>query len=140
MADVAPFFGNVWNVLWVACGGALGSVCRYIIARAWLVSSSVQSGVKFPWPTFMSNGIGSFVLGILVAWMNRHALETSSRAEIVMYFGAVGFCGGLTTFSTFMMVWTVLYKQGALVLLSSYIAASLLGGIFLFILGNRIGA
>lgn len=140
MANLTALFGNVGSVLWVALGGALGSVCRYLLARAWLVSSGVQSGVKFPWPTFMSNLIGSFVLGILIAWINRHALDADSRVGIVMGLGAIGFCGGLTTFSTFIMEWTVLYKEGAFLMLTGYIAASFLGGLLLFMLGSRIGA
>jgi CrcB protein len=76
----------------VALGGAGGSILRYLTDRrvqAWRDS-------PFPWGTLTVNVVGSFILGFLSGWL-LHGAEPSSIRSLV----AVGFCGGLTTFSTF---------------------------------------
>jgi CrcB protein len=76
----------------VALGGAAGSVLRYLTDRRvqrWRDS-------PFPWGTLTVNVAGSFVLGFLSGWL-LHGAEPSSVRSLA----AVGFCGGLTTFSTF---------------------------------------
>ncbi|KDN21108.1 fluoride efflux transporter CrcB [Amycolatopsis rifamycinica] len=76
----------------VALGGAAGSVLRYLTDR------KVQQwrGSSFPFGTLTVNIAGSFVLGFLSGWLLHGAEPASVRALV-----AVGFCGGLTTFSTF---------------------------------------
>jgi CrcB protein len=76
----------------VAVGGAAGSILRYLTDRrvqAWRDS-------PFPFGTLTVNVVGSFILGFLSGWL-LHGAEPSSVRSLV----AVGFCGGLTTFSTF---------------------------------------
>ncbi|MEV6880052.1 fluoride efflux transporter CrcB [Amycolatopsis sp. NPDC051128] len=80
------------TVVLVALGGAAGSVLRYLTDRRvqrWRDS-------PFPWGTLTVNVMGSFVLGFLSGWL-LHGAEPSSVRSLV----AIGFCGGLTTFSTF---------------------------------------
>ena len=73
----------------VAAGGALGSVLRACVGQ-WVSSGS-------PWATLFVNGMGSLVLGFSLAWVG-----TSAFGQKPLYgFIAIGFCGGLTTFSTF---------------------------------------
>ena len=76
----------------VALGGAAGSILRYLTDR------KVQQwrDSPFPFGTLTVNIAGSFVLGFLSGWL-LHGAEPSSVRALV----AVGFCGGLTTFSTF---------------------------------------
>jgi len=76
----------------VALGGAAGSILRYLTDRR--VQSWRDS--PFPFGTLTVNIVGSFVLGFLSGWL-LHGAEPSSVRSLV----AVGFCGGLTTFSTF---------------------------------------
>ncbi|MEV7095612.1 fluoride efflux transporter CrcB [Amycolatopsis sp. NPDC051045] len=76
----------------VALGGAAGSILRYLTDRRvqrWRNS-------PFPWGTLTVNIVGSGILGFLSGWL-LHGAEPSSVRALV----AVGFCGGLTTFSTF---------------------------------------
>ncbi|WP_410569785.1 fluoride efflux transporter CrcB [Amycolatopsis sp. cmx-4-61] len=76
----------------VALGGAAGSILRYLTDRRvqrWRDS-------PFPFGTLTVNITGSFVLGFLSGWLVHGAEPSSVRALV-----AVGFCGGLTTFSTF---------------------------------------
>jgi CrcB protein len=61
------------------------------------VLTSVASSGRIPWPVLAINVAGSLVLGALVAVEWRRP-----RARLLLHdFGAIGFCGGLTTFSTF---------------------------------------
>src|SRR5277367_1020939 len=71
--------------------GGIGAVGRYA------VDSAVQRRVRRPTPfgTISVNVIGSFVLGVITGMVVHHQLS----AEVERFVG-VGFCGGLTTFST----------------------------------------
>lgn len=72
------------TVLWVALGAALGAPLRF-----WLGSRFDHS-----WHvgTLLANSAGSFLLGASVGW----SLTGSAEALV-----AAGFCGGLTTYSSF---------------------------------------
>jgi CrcB protein len=83
--------------LWVAIGGALGSVSRF-----WLNGLvSAKFGETFPWGTVLINVTGSFIIGVLGALaIPEGRMDSQSRAfttQILIY----GFCGGYTTFSSF---------------------------------------
>jgi CrcB protein len=81
--------------VWVAIGGALGSVSRF-----WL-SGVVASkfGETFPWGTLVINITGSFLIGFLAAMGAPEARWIiTPRTKLFMM---IGFCGGYTTFSSF---------------------------------------
>src|SRR5690242_20447486 len=83
--------------LWIAIGGALGSVARYwfsgVVAR--------QLGETFPWGTILVNVAGSFVIGIIGALTSSEGrMDSQSRAFATQFF-IYGVCGGYTTFSSF---------------------------------------
>ena len=92
--------------LWIALGGALGSVGRY-----WL--SGVVTGRTdgtFPWGTLLVNVSGSFVIGLLAALTEpggRRYLSPAGR-QFFMY----GVCGGYTTFSSFSLQTLDLLREG----------------------------
>lgn len=81
--------------LWVAIGGALGSVSRYWLSN--LIASRV--GESFPWGTLTINVTGSFVIGIFAA-LTLPEVAGPNRMTIIQ-FVMVGICGGYTTFSSF---------------------------------------
>jgi CrcB protein len=81
--------------LWVALGGALGSVARYGING--LVSAAF--GQTFPWGTLIVNVTGSFIIGFLGA-ITESETAGPYRVTIIQFF-IVGICGGYTTFSSF---------------------------------------
>lgn len=57
-------------------------------------------GERFPWGTLVVNAVGSFLLGWLLAVASQ--VESGWLAsEGAQVLALVGFCGGLTTFSTF---------------------------------------
>lgn len=78
------------TLLWVAVGGAAGSVARAVAGYA--LSSRPL------WATAVVNVLGSLLLGWLMARIA--GLEPAAAAR-TQAFLAVGFCGGFTTFSTF---------------------------------------
>ena len=108
-----------WVVLAVAVGGALGTIARYELALA----EPAGSG-RFPWATFIVNVVGSFVLGFALAALT----ESWSPSRLVRPLVAVGFCGGLTTFSTWMVESVLLVRDGATGTAVLYVAASLVIG------------
>src|SRR5437588_416960 len=78
--------------LWVALGGALGSVARY-----WMgVRITVLTGLAFPWATILINILGSLVIGFLVTLTGPEGRVPAPLD--VRAFLLVGICGGFTTF------------------------------------------
>lgn len=101
--------------LYVALGGAAGAVLRYAVAL-WV---GAPRGVGFPWATFAVNVAGSLVLGLVVA------LVPPGDPRRLLPLLAVGFCGGLTTFSTFGLETVSLVQARAYGLAAAYVGASL---------------
>ena len=95
--------------VWVALGGALGSVARYacsIGAARWL-------GAAFPWGTLFVNVAGSFAIGLLAALVaaDGRPLLGSRCARVP---ASIGVLGGFTTFSSFSLETLELARGGAL--------------------------
>lgn len=79
-------------MLAVAIGGAAGAVCRFCVSLLMLR----WHGTAAPLGTLLVNVAGCFFIGALMPWLLRDSVPTVYRALLV-----TGFCGGLTTFSTF---------------------------------------
>lgn len=106
------------TVLWVALGGALGSMARYGVN----VLSGRVLGTDFPWHTLIVNVVGSFAMGALVALMAlRWNVASDTRA-----FLTTGILGGFTTFSAFSLDFALLVERRDYVLAGSYAAASVI--------------
>lgn len=83
--------------LWVALGGALGSVTRF-----WLNGVvSTRLGETFPWGTVVVNVCGSFIIGLLGALTLPENRLTAETRAFAIHFLMIGICGGFTTFSSF---------------------------------------
>ena len=97
--------------IWIACGGAVGSVARFYMG-AWvagrLLAAAPGSVLAGPGGTLAVNVVGSFVLGAIAALaLSKPAIVTPEMRLLL----AVGFCGGFTTFSTFTYeAWTLLER------------------------------
>jgi CrcB protein len=83
--------------LWVALGGALGSVSRYWLSG--LVAA--RFGESFPWGTLVINVTGSFLIGVIGAVASPEGRMDSQARAFATQFLMIGICGGYTTFSSF---------------------------------------
>jgi len=93
------------TVLLVLLGGALGASLRY------LTELFVQSrhDKPFPWGTFTVNIVGSLVAGATAG-----VVGAVDGPEWVLTLVVTGFCGALTTFSTFGFETVRLIEEGSL--------------------------
>ena len=93
--------------LWIALGGALGSVMRF-----WLNGVvSAKFGATFPSGTLVVNVVGSFVIGVLAALTIPEGKMNSEGRAFVTQFLMIGICGGFTTFSSFSLQTINLIRQ-----------------------------
>ena len=94
--------------LWVAIGGALGSVARYGVGG--LVSD--KFGGTFPWGTLAVNVTGSFIIGFLGALTAPEGKMGSQSRVLATQLLMTGVCGGYTTFSSFSLQTLNLLRDG----------------------------
>jgi fluoride exporter len=105
------------SAVWlVALGAALGAPARYLADR--FIQARHDS--VFPWGTLAVNVVGSLILGFLAG------LPASAP---VMAAVGIGFCGALTTYSTFGYETLRLTQEGARFYAAANAAASLLAGL-----------
>lgn len=100
----------------ISIGAMAGALLRYGVA----VWSAERWGDTFPWGTLLVNIAGSLVLGCFLAL----AVERPALAGLRLLV-ATGFCGSLTTFSTFGYETVTLATQGAYASAATNIAANL---------------
>lgn len=108
----------------IAAGGIAGAALR------WAVVTTVAAG-RFPWPVLAVNVGGSFLLGVLLAEEWDHP-----KARLLLHdAGAIGFCGGLTTFSTFAVEVADLMRDGHAAIAGWYTLASVAGTVVAVVAG-----
>ncbi len=116
-------------VLAVLAGGMLGAPARYVADR--LIQA--RHDTVFPWGTFAVNVAGSAVLGFLLGAQTHLGLPSAAFALL-----GTGFCGGLTTFSTFGYETLRLLEDGALGEATLNVLASLAVAVLVAWLGFRL--
>jgi CrcB protein len=113
--------------LYVAVGGALGSVARYAVALA------LQGpAATFPFATLAVNVLGSTLIGTLAALL---PLDAAAPRVFLM----AGVLGGFTTMSSFSLEVVVLFGQGRWPVAGLYLAISLLGCTLGCAVGHALG-
>lgn len=110
--------------LWVALGGAAGSVARYGLQQA--------LNDKFPFGTLLVNVAGCLLIGLLWGWLTH---QQSSVARLLL---VSGFCGGFTTFSAFAQESIALLQQQRIGLFILYGAFSVAGGLLATFAGFKL--
>lgn len=88
------------TVLLIVLGAAAGAPLRYLADRA----VQARHDTVFPWGTLTVNVVGSALLGFLAAL---------PAGDGVMALAGTGFCGALTTYSTFGYETVRLMEEGA---------------------------
>jgi CrcB protein len=106
--------------LLVAVGAAVGAPLRYLADRA----VQARHDSLFPWGTFLVNVAGSFVLGAVVG-----AARAGAVPPAVVTLVGTGFCGALTTYSTFGYETLRLVEDGALLYAGVNAVGSAVGGV-----------
>jgi CrcB protein len=114
------------TLLLVLLGGAVGASARYLTD----VTVQRAHGTEFPWGTWTVNVVGSFILGFVAV---------SGPVWVVTLVGT-GFCGALTTFSTFGYETVRLSEEGRPGLAVGNVAASLVAGLAAGALGWWLGS
>lgn len=122
---------SLYSVLFVALGGALGSVSRYLLGT-W--TQTLSKSLDFPYGTLTVNLIGCFIIGVLAELAEtRGAFTPESRAFLF-----VGILGGFTTFSSFGNDTINLLRDGEVFNALVNIGANVIVGLFLVWLGRAV--
>lgn len=122
---------SLYSVIFVALGGALGSVSRYLLGT-W--TQTLSKSIDFPYGTLTVNLIGCFLIGVLSQLAEtRGAFTTESRAFIF-----IGILGGFTTFSSFGNDTINLFRDGEMLNALVNIGANVIVGLLLVWLGRTV--
>ena len=113
----------------IFAGGALGSV-----ARAALATLAVPDPARWPWPTFIVNIVGAFLVGYFTTRLLERLPLSSYRRPLL----GTGLCGGLTTFSTMQVETVKMIEHGHWALAISYTLVSIVLGFFAVYLATAL--
>lgn len=99
---------------------------RFIISMLWKHISlhPRYADVVFPWPTFIVNIIGCFLIGLFYHYSERWGLTPEVRLLLT-----TGLCGGFTTFSTFCYEGVTLINSGYYGTYALYLVGSIVLGL-----------
>ncbi|HJV61727.1 MAG TPA: fluoride efflux transporter CrcB [Albitalea sp.] len=114
------------SVVAISLGAALGALLRWVLGMR-------LNGLfpTIPPGTLAANLLGAYVVGLAVAFFATYsALSPEWRLFLI-----TGFCGGLTTFSTFSAELVALLQQGRLSWALAAAAAHLVGSLLLTLAG-----
>ena len=116
------------DFLLVGLGSFFGGGSRFVLSKL----IQVWSPLSFPFGTFTVNILGCLIIGFLSGlhwpggWM-------SPSVKLVL---TTGFCGGFTTFSTFMNESSALMRDGNYLYLALYLGLSVVLGLLAVVAGN----
>ena len=103
----------------IFAGGCIGA-----LARAGLSDAIAADPGRWPWATFAVNVVGAALLGYFVTRLQERLPPARYRRPFL----ATGFCGALTTFSTFQVELVRMLDTGHVVLAFAYALASIAAG------------
>jgi CrcB protein len=117
------------SLLLVIAGAAVGAPLRYLVDRA----VQTRHDTVFPWGTFAVNVFGSLILGLIVG-----AVAAGGASPRVQLAVGTGFCGALTTYSTFSYETLRLLEGDARLFAGANVVASTVAGVGAAFLGVAI--
>jgi CrcB protein len=117
----------MWKpIVVVSVGGTLGCLLRW-----WLGMTFNALFPTIPPGTLTANLVGGYIIGLALACFSTYTSLPPEWRLFVM----TGFCGGLTTFSTFSAEITVLLQQGRVLWALGAIATHVVGSIVMTFAG-----
>ena len=123
---------TISNFFLVFVGGGLGAAVRF------LVTTAAARWAAFPLGTLAVNAVGSFLMGLIMGAVLLLTEKYELIAEPLRLLLAVGFLGGLTTFSSFSFETLLLLKGGSYLLALYSVTLQLLAGLLLAALGMAL--
>jgi fluoride exporter len=117
----------MWKSLVAVCAGA----CLGALLRWWLGARLNGHFPGIPPGTLAANLIGAYVIGVAIAFF---ALYSAVPPEWRLFI-ITGFCGALTTFSTFSAELVTLLQQGRALMAIGGIAAHVVGSVVMTLAG-----
>lgn len=121
----------MYKLLLLAFAGAVGTLARYSLAGV------VQRvlGPDFPWGTLVVNTAGCLAAGFFWALFEGRLAVTSIARVVVL----VGFMGGFTTFSTYILETGQLIRDSQLMMAMMNLMAQNVIGIICLFIGMALG-
>jgi CrcB protein len=129
----------VTQLLIIALGGAIGSICRFLVSLA--ISQRAQGSalmMGFPFATLLVNAVGSFLIGVAYLILQQRFADHDAY-DLIRSFVIVGLLGGFTTFSAFSLETLHLFEYGLLGKAMLNIIASLTVCILAVFAGATLG-
>ena len=119
------------EVLLVSIGSFFGGGIRYGVSK-WVQSCSL---IDFPFGTMTVNVLGCLIIGFLsgLNWNGGGWMSASTKLLLT-----TGFCGGFTTFSTFMNEGSTLMKDEHYTYMMLYLFGSLALGLVAVLAGHQL--
>ena len=117
------------SLLLVITGAAIGAPMRYLSDRA----VQARHDTVFPWGTLTVNVLGSLILGIITG-----AVTAGGASPQVQLAVGTGFCGALTTYSTFSYETLRLLEDDARFFAAANVVASIVAGVGAAFLGVAV--
>lgn len=126
---------NIINILAVFIGSGIGGACRYVSSR-WM--QTLFPSAAFPWGTFAVNVAGCLLIGLLYGIFDQGRV-VNPQVRLLL---TVGFCGGFTTFSTFVNENYLLFTGTPVQALTAigYLLASVFVGFAMLYVGHYLGS
>jgi len=117
-------------ITFIGLGSFLGGVARYGLSRA----AVDLAGISSFWGTMAANIMGCFLIGLFYGIFERYNI----MSEHWRLFLTVGFCGGFTTFSTFIHENYASITEGRFLQMALYASVSFLVGMLMVHVGNML--
>ena len=114
------------QLLFVALGGACGSVLRFLCQRTF-------NTIIFPYGTITVNVLGCFLIGLFFGLLQRNLVSASAYL-----FLATGLCGGFTTFSAFSQESLLLLTEQRWLVFGFYVLGTVAAGLLATFTGYKL--